>query len=340
MLQLQSFCIILLLISVYRLINCYVEPDLDSGWDNDAETIYGNQMMYIAEQSRTNKDSIITIETFPTEKVSYFVGTGGLGDDDNNTIISDFVKNLDGINVQWEPTTFTTFLKYLPSAKHYIDIGTWIGPTLFFATQLVPFSLGIEADPSAFAYVSYNLALNRNRRWSEHTYLLSAAVGVGSGYNTTPVHMSMLTSQPGNSCSGVGKVIITCGNDNAEKLFRWKVNAYSLPNIMHAYNIPSKRTTFIKMDVESYECQLLPSWMQWLSQLGNNKPTLYISFHSQIVSCSNEEYIAIAEIAKIYRKISCEKYDINSPCLNEDQSNWALDTGTAIFTDLHSHMEL
>ena len=330
--QLQSLCIILLLISVY----CYVEPDLESGWDEDGETIYGKQMMYIAKQTRSNKDSIMSIATFPTENVSYFVGTG----DDNNTIISDFVKNLDGINVHWEPETFTTFLKYLPSAKHYIDIGTWIGPTLFFATQLVPFSLGIEADPSAFAYVSYNLALNRNKRWSEHTYLLSAAVGVGSDVSSTPVQMSMLTSQPGNSCSGVGKVIITCGNNNSEKLFRWKVNAYSLPNIMHAYNIPSKRTTFIKLDVESYECQLLPSWMQWLSQLGNNKPTLYISFHSQIVSCSNEEYIAIAEVAKMYRKISCEKYDKDSPCLNEDQSNWALDTGTAIFTDLHSHMEL
>ena len=108
---------------------------------------------------------------------------------------------------------------------------------------------------------------------------------------------------------------------------------------MHSYNIPSKRTTFIKIDVESFECQLLPSWREWLSALGNNKPTMYISFHSQIVSCSDEEYHAIADVAKMYRKISCEKYDIDSPCLSDDKIKWTLDTGTAILTDLHTHMD-
>lgn len=158
---------------------------------------------------------------------------------------------------------------------------------------------------------------------------MSAAVGIGSDKTAPPVLMSMMTSEPGNSCSGVGKVIITCGN--SEKLFKWKVNAYSLPNIMHAYSIPSKRSTFIKIDIESFECQLLPSWRNWLSDLGKNKPTLYISFHSQIVRCLDEEYIAISEIAKMYKKNSCEKYDIDIPCLSDDR--WALDTGTAIFTD-------
>lgn len=140
--QLRLLFIILLFISLYRTTNCFIEPELESGWDADAEAIYDNQMNYIVEQSRTNENSIHSIATFPLENVTYFIGTGSLGVDSNNTLMLDFVKNLDGINNQWEPSTFKIFLKYLPTVKHYIDIGTWIGPTLFFSTQLVPFALG------------------------------------------------------------------------------------------------------------------------------------------------------------------------------------------------------
>ena len=49
---------ILVVISLYKLTYCFVEPELDSGWDEDAEAIYGKQMNHIVEQSRTNENSL------------------------------------------------------------------------------------------------------------------------------------------------------------------------------------------------------------------------------------------------------------------------------------------
>ena len=136
-------CVYLLLMLFQCLIaQHHVHKELDSGWDNDAELIFGNQMKHAIELSRKDKSSIIDAAVYPLGNVTYFVG--GLATDPN-TFISDFVKGLNGIG-NWEPTTFKVFLKYLPSCSHYIDFGTWIGPTLFFAAQLVPFALGIEGN--------------------------------------------------------------------------------------------------------------------------------------------------------------------------------------------------
>lgn len=331
----------------------HTHKELGSGWDDDAELIFGNQMKYAAELSRKDKRSILDVAVYPLGNVTYFVG--GLATEPNS-FIADFVRGINGIG-GWEPTTFKVFLKYLPSCTHYIDFGTWLGPTLFFATQLVPYALGIEgntnintntnfnnntynnkADPVAYAYVSYNLALNRNKIWSQHTFVQGAAVGLGSDANGPPTEMNMTATEPGNSCSGVGKTIFNCGGKDKSKWFKWKVNAYSLPSIMHAYNIPTRRTTFIKVDIESFECALLPSWKKWFVESGNQKPTLYVSFHSQILICNDDEFTTIAEIAKLYIHVSCEKDDKTTPCFSTD-GKWILDTGSATFSDLHSHLD-
>ena len=67
--------------------------------------------------------------------------------------------------------------------------------------------------------------------------------------------------------------------------------------------------------------------------------SLFFSFHSQIILCSDEEYVAIAEIAKMYLKVSCEKNDAIVPCMSTDGNKWTLDTGTAVFSDLHTHLD-
>ena len=126
----------------------HVHKELDSGWDNEAELIFGNQMKYAVELSRKDKTSIIDIAVYPMGNVTYFVG--GLATEPN-TFIAEFVKGMNGLG-NWEPTTFKVFLKYLPTCSHYIDFGTWIGPTLFFATQLVPFALGIEGNSNNYYY--------------------------------------------------------------------------------------------------------------------------------------------------------------------------------------------
>jgi hypothetical protein len=150
--------------------------------------------------------------------------------------------------------------------------------------------------------------------------------------------MNMTASEPGNSCSGIGKTIFNCGSKDKSKWFKWKVNAYALPSILHNYNIPTRRTTFIKIDVESFECALLPSWKKWFVESGSHKPTLYVSFHSQISICTDVEFAEVAEIAKLYLHVACEKGDKDTACFSDD-GKWILDSGTATFSDLHSHLD-
>ena len=274
-------------------------PRLKNGWDLTAASLYRNRIKVLSDHARASKDAVIEVATYPLQNVTYS-GKDRVG----------FLKQLLGIG-DWEPDTFKIFLRHLPMCTHYIDFGTWIGPTLFFATQLVSFSLGIEADPVAFADVSFNLALNRNKKWSEHTHLLASAIGSGTDANLTPKAFMMQSADPGNSCSGVAGIgkWNYCGDPNRK--INWTVNSYTLPAIMQAYDIPSNRNTFVKVDVESFECELIPSWEHWLTGLKNDKPTLFISLHPQITSCTREQFESIERIARLFKYVT-DPFDIST----------------------------
>ena len=49
-------------------------------------------------------------------------------------------------NESWEKNTTDIFDRYIDKNTIYIDIGAWIGPTLFYAAQLAGKSIAIEAD--------------------------------------------------------------------------------------------------------------------------------------------------------------------------------------------------
>ena len=57
----------------------------------------------------------------------------------------------------WESDTFAIFDRFLDQQHSYIDIGTWIGPTLLYGCQLARRTYGLEPDPIAFAELEANL---------------------------------------------------------------------------------------------------------------------------------------------------------------------------------------
>lgn len=74
-----------------------------------------------------------------------------------------------------------------------------------------------------------------------------------------------------------------------------------MPTFFDIWAIDSQSEhVFIKVDVEYFECQLLPSWQSWLSSM-ETKPTLFISMHSVQSQCSSQQYAAIARIARSYK---------------------------------------
>lgn len=221
----------------------------------------------------------------------------------------------------WEPETFTNFIRHLSGCRYYVGFGTWIGPTLFYAAQLVEEAYGIEADPVAFAKVEMNLALNKGSTWAMRVHLNHHAVGLGSDdQNSTPTNLGMATAGAGNSCSGLGK--IACGT---AKVF-WKVNTYPLPYLLRRWNVPSTRELFIKVDVESFECQLVPSWLPWLEAIEGSRPTFHLALHEQIINCSEEEYSQLYQFGLLFD-------NKDDKCMDAVKEQWTCKTGEFVFYD-------
>jgi len=61
----------------------------------------------------------------------------------------------------WEPDSVAVFRRFIDSHHSYIDIGSWIGPTLLLGCQLAKRAYGIEPNPIAFATLSRNITCNR-----------------------------------------------------------------------------------------------------------------------------------------------------------------------------------
>jgi len=201
---------------------------------------------------------------------------------------------------KWEWDTFNIFNKIVTGSTTVIDFGTWIGPTMLFHGQFSKQSFGIEADPAAFAILDYNVELNwkHNPSWGSH-------VSVDSGCIVRPEDIGKLTMKaggdPGMSMSGIGDKVFM---DKGKRAVKWEVQCYTLPDIFENYWGIQKpyKDVFIKIDIETYECKLVPSFYDWLKG-EKYLPTMYISFHPQIQKCTEEEYKTLLMFIGLYDNV-------------------------------------
>ena len=221
-------------------------------------------------------------------------------------------KHIDG-HPTWEPETFETFDKWLPLHTHYVGFGTWIGVTFFYASQQVQHSYGFDGDPSAFAQLETNLNWNRGSEWFARCTILPTAVVEGTHDHKEVV--TMRSANVGNSCSGLKDV--ACGGAKVS----WSVQGLTLKHLMKRFNIPINASTFIKIDVESFECELIPSWLEWMKPL-RSKPTIRVSLHGPNVHmCSEKQYDDIEKFASLYNNIFIDgvrKADIHASRRSKD----------------------
>lgn len=240
-----------------------------------------------------------------------------------------FPLKIDGIPT-WEPETYKEFNYWLPKSKFYVGFGTWIGVTLFYGTQLVTKAVGFEGDPSAYASVYTNLEGNKHRSWYNHTYVYPVAVREGQDSNAKIV--SMRSGKEGNSCSGMREISSRkdngCGDSMNNAL--WDIDGYSLPHLFKLNKIPASKETFIKIDVESYECELIPSWFDWLQNLGD-KPTLFVSFHGYVRCCSEDQYNKIQLISKLYKRVT---HNLRKTRTKHHFNIFNCTSATLVFSDL------
>ena len=260
-----------------------------SGWDEISYEMWLTTKSELASSLLLSEANVVEYATLPLGTVrthSHASIPGGLW----------LTKNVNK-SPQWEADTFKTFLTFIPGHTHYVDFGTWIGPTLLYAAQLVETSLGIEADPVAFASITTTIALNTDKVWGKSVAVQPGAVGVGSTDSFAPTAVTMQSAKPGNSCSGIGEWSENCGDVKK----KWRVNSYTLPALLRKWEVVAA-DAFIKVDTESFECKLVSSWIPWLESM-RVKPTFYISFHAYVAKCTEEEYEAITRFERLFKRV-------------------------------------
>lgn len=284
---------------------------LPSGWDEKGNSLYRNEKQRLAEALTTNPQAVYEHTVLPLGPVrtahNWFRNAGFTGSGPG----------------KWEHDTFVNFLHHISGCRYYVEFGAWIGPTLFFAAQLIDQAVSFDGDPLAVVALEMNLALNSDKYWARRARVHPHVVGEGSFYIVNATSLTMKSSSAGNSCSGLVEVA-NCGRKTTR--VEWKVNAYTLPAVLKRLNIPETSDLFIKMDVESFECQLVPSWIEWIQSLEGPKPVFHMAFHSQIVSCSEEQYHLIYKFIKLFD---------NAPvkCFDEEKETWKCRTGEFVVYD-------
>lgn len=158
----------------------------------------------------------------------------------------------------WEPETYRIFDRFIDRGGSYIDMGSWIGPTLLYGCQLARDAYGIEPDPIAYAELSTNVACNQPmtsnvRLFNGCITPRSGKVAFGSRDEGGDSTSSMLFAREKTS---------------------WQVDGMSFDDFVRSYHINDCK--FIKMDIEGGEYSVLPTMVPYLRE---HRPTLYLSLH-------------------------------------------------------------
>ena len=233
---------------------------------------------------------------------------------------------------EWEQSTFAILSRYIDDDTIVVDIGTWIGPTMLYHAQLSRRSYGIEADPMAHQEFVYNMNLNpsNNNMWLEGVAVTAPQdVGVLNVQSQNLGNSQILLGTNQNSDA-------TTGQNPAGSNKSVMVRGYTLPYILAHWDVHVMTDKiFLKMDIESYECRLVPTFHEWLqtaaqlahrhdeSNNNNNNNihnthfhetrtvapilTILVSFHPQIRPCTKEQMRGVLETMKLFQYVSCNQ---------------------------------
>ena len=261
-----------------------ITPKLESGWDDMGRKLYNASVLKLSSIGVKN----VTIQGHGP----IFVSNEVCG---NQNFWTNAAKG------GWERMTFAIFSKYVTGNTTVVDFGSWIGPTLLYHGQFSKRSYGIEADPVAYSVAEFNVDLNSklNPEWGRRISVESACVG-------RPEDVGFLTMKAGGrrgkasqSMSGIndGKV----AKDAGGKAATWQVQCYTLPTIFDFWGLAKPyKDVFIKIDIESYECKLIPSLHDWLKD-EMFLPKMFLNYHSQSVAdCTDEEWKGLLQVLKLY----------------------------------------
>lgn len=98
----------------------------------------------------------------------------------------------------WEPEILDRMPDLLAGGGTYVDIGSWIGPQLVWASQFADVCIGLEPDPTAFDVLAYNVSPFDN------VHIYNQAVATHTG------HTTITTAGDSMSRTGEGDHVVEC----------------------------------------------------------------------------------------------------------------------------------
>jgi len=273
---------------------------LEPGWEDKVQRDH----LYTERRLINTPPINVTIPPLPQFAVYYdaFWRTNFYSADKNGNKQHDVVP-------QWEPYTFEVLHKYVTKDTTMVDLGAWYGPTTLFGGQLAKRVFSLEPDPVAYATLGMNLKLNGknnennvdddNTVFPNNVYLHSVAVVApqDAGYVT------LETGKKGNSKSMIVKTT------TKEETF--EAAGYTLPFLFNLWGIlfEEEKSIFIKIDIEAYECSLLPSFYDWLSteSIEQASLTMFVSFHPQLKPCTKHQMKGVLKTFSLFTTIECNQ---------------------------------
>jgi len=173
------------------------------------------------------------------------------------------------MNEDWESGTFKIFDKFLDKNHSYIDIGSYVGPTVLYASQLAKHCFAIEPDHIAFQELKNNIELNDHLK----SYITLSKYCISDSVGTTKLFVPGRLENGGGS----GSTLLPCvagGFVNGDHTSFWEVETTTVQQFIQSLSITD--CNFIKMDIEGAEFDVIPSMSDYLK---NQKPTLFIEIH-------------------------------------------------------------
>ncbi|MEH1864962.1 MAG: FkbM family methyltransferase [Nostoc sp.] len=185
---------------------------------------------------------------------------------------------------QWEPQTFKVFDRFISKDTTYIDVGTWIGPTLLYAAQLAKEAFAFEPDPIAYKEMLANVKLNPDIS-NIKTY--EALIGIEAG-----------ETRLGSREEG--------GDSTSSILFSdmktsWLVKSINLQSFVNKEGL--QPPLFIKIDIEGGEYSLIPTLASFFKDY--QPIVLYLSLHPGFLAMSTSPNNTL--LAKLKRGIKLMK---------------------------------
>jgi FkbM family methyltransferase len=178
----------------------------------------------------------------------------------------------------WENETFNFLDKFLSKEKDYLDIGSWVGPTVIYSSFLCRSAVAVEPDPVAYKILNTNISLNH----ISNIKTINKAVSIfeNSFMSQSKFFGDSMTKVSSNPKNGT------------------PIEAIGLDSLFDMGDF-----SIIKMDVEGSEFDIVPYYATLLKQ---KKIPLYLSMHGPFFNDgakkTNTLINSLSDVDKVYNE--------------------------------------